>query len=89
MGETRLEKLLERKAQLDNRIKRIQAKEKTQERKRDTRRKILIGGTILALVKRGEWTEAQLVAMLDRGLSQQRDRLLFGLDAEPEPEGEG
>ena len=40
---TKLEKLLEKEAQLKAQIQLAKATERTQERKRDTRRKILIG----------------------------------------------
>jgi hypothetical protein len=48
-------------------------------RREDTRRKILIGATILAKIERGEFDEKKLWAMLDEALSRKDDRELFGL----------
>jgi hypothetical protein len=79
MTEKRLEQLTKKRDQINAQIQQIKAREKGEDRKRDTRKKILIGGTIIKLVKCGEWTEAQLLELLDRELSLDRDRLLFGL----------
>jgi hypothetical protein len=79
MTEKRLEQLTKKRDHINAQIQQIKAREKGEDRKRDTRKKILIGGTILKLVKQGEWTEAQLLELLDRELSLDRDRLLFGL----------
>lgn len=49
----------------------------------DTRKKVLVGGTMLALIKRGEWQEAELMAILDRSLERPADRALFGLQERP------
>lgn len=45
----------------------------------DTRKKVLIGGTMQAMIRRGEWAEAELLAILDRYLHRADDRELFGL----------
>ena len=47
----KLERLLEKEAQLKAQIQQAKAAEKTLERKRDTRRKILIGSAVLARVE--------------------------------------
>jgi hypothetical protein len=56
-----------------------------QERAADTRRKVLVGTSILAKVERGEWTKEKLLAMLDAALTRPHDRELFGL-AVPQPQ---
>jgi len=88
MAETKLsqrEKLLEQQRQLAARIAALDAREKSQERKLDTRRKILIGGAINASIKRGRFTEEQLMSILNRELFTTRDREVFGLL--PRPDG--
>ena len=81
----RLEEITRKRDQLNAQIQQLKARERSEERKRDTRRKILIGGVILKLVKRGDWTQTQLQELLDRELILDRDRILFDL---PPKEGE-
>ncbi len=51
------------------------------ERKRNTRRKILIGELIMAKVKEGQMDSVQLHNWLDQGLAHSDDRALFDLSA--------
>lgn len=76
-----LDKLLEKQKQLAAQIQAIKAREKEADRKLDTRRKILIGGAVLAMVKRGDWPQDKLNSMLDREVHAEKDRALFGLPA--------
>ena len=78
-GTTRLSKLEERRKQIDTQIQRIKAREQQQERKRDTRRKILIGAAVLERVKSERWPEERLHAMMDEYLDKEIDRRLFDL----------
>lgn len=77
---TKLEKLLQKEAQLKAQIQQAKAAERTLEKKRDTRRKILIGAAVMARVERGEWPEADLLRMMDGFLSRPNERALFDLD---------
>ena len=77
---TQLEKLLQKEAQLKAQIQQAKAAERALEKKRDTRRKILIGAAVMARVERGEWPEADLRLMMDGFLSRPNERVLFGLD---------
>ena len=72
----KLEQLKMRQLRLENRLKFLSAK---QARRDETRRKILIGATILAKIERGEFEEKTLRAMLDEALVRKDDRTLFGL----------
>lgn len=83
---TQREKLLEQQRQLAAKIAALNAREKSTERKIDTRRKILIGGAINASIKRGKFSEEQLMTMLNRELFAPRDRALF--DLPPRPDGQ-
>ena len=49
------------------------------ERKVLDRKKMLIGVSILESIKRGEWTESDLLAVVDRGLTRENERAVFGL----------
>jgi hypothetical protein len=79
---TKLELLLEKEAQLRAQIQQAKAAERTLEKKRDTRRKILIGAAVLARVERGEWPQRDLAMMMDGFLSRPHERELFDLDAD-------
>lgn len=74
-----LDKLREKKAQLEARIQAETAKDKVKQRKLDTRKKIVIGGTVLSMLKNGEMTEERLLKMLDKHCKSIADRTLFDL----------
>ncbi len=75
----KLADLLEKEAQIRAQIQTLKQRENEVERKKDTRRKILIGGAILAKIKSGEWKEKQLHELLNPILKAERDRELFNL----------
>ena len=77
---TKLERLLQKEAQLKAQIQQAKAAERTLEKKKDTRRKILIGAAVLARVEHGEWPEEDLKMMMDGFLTRQNERDLFDLD---------
>jgi predicted nucleic acid-binding Zn-ribbon protein len=72
----KLEQLKVQQMRLENRLQAIATR---QARREDTRRKILIGTTILAKIERGEFEEKKLRAMLDEALVRKDDRKLFEL----------
>ena len=75
----KLEKLLQKKKQLEAQIAVVKQREKAEERKKDTRRKILVGSVLMRMVEQGELEHDKLQKMLDRHLSRAQDRALFGL----------
>ena len=77
---TKLDKLLQKEAQLKAQIQLAQAAERTLERKRDTRRKILIGAAVMARIDSERWPKADLLEMMDGFLSRPNERDLFELD---------
>ena len=77
---TKLERLLEKEAQLKAQIQQAKAAERTLEKKRDTRRKILVGAAVMARVDSGRWPKEDLLEMMDGFLSRPNERELFGLD---------
>lgn len=84
----RLEELTQRRDQITAQIQALKAREQAAERKRETRRKILLGAAILAKVQRGEWPESRMLNLLDRELTRAEDRALFGLPEKPTPQSE-
>jgi len=67
--------------QLNARIQKMEASEKAREKKRDTRRKILIGAYYLDKA-RDESTMDEVNKIMDGFLTRQSDRELFGLKTE-------
>ena len=85
---TKLERLLEKEAQLKAQIQQAKAAERTLEKKRDTRRKILVGAAVMAWVDSGRWPKEDLLEMMDGFLSRPNERELFGLSGGDEsPDG--
>ena len=80
--ETKLKQLKARQARIEARKKALLPR---QARKDDTRRKILIGATILARIDRHQLDHADLEAWLDAHLTREDDRALFELPALPSP----
>jgi len=73
-----MEKLLRRRAVIDATLNRIQARKRSDSRKKDTRRKILIGAVIMQEMKNdplnfGAWVNN----LLSERLTKSRDRDLF------------
>ena len=75
----KLDKLKAKEKELKEQIKREQSKEAQQQRKIDTRKKILVGAMLLHRVEQGQFLEAELLIMLDGFLSRDQDRAIFGL----------
>lgn len=73
-----LKAIQERKVSaLRNQMRRVQYRLNTQESKRDTRWKILIGGTVLARAEKDPAAADRLDRMMDEALSEDRDRQLL------------
>ena len=79
------EALLEQRRQIDERLKRLDAREKELARKADARRKIIAGALALEHAERNEAFGEELRGLLDRYVERPADRALFGLGAK-EPE---
>ena len=86
----RMQSLDDRLARLRMEKNRLQARATHAERKRDTRRKILIGGAVLAAIDHegvpGMTANSQLLKWLDDQLSRSHDRAVFDLPARCEPD---
>lgn len=74
--ESKLKALKTRQQRIEARARALASR---RERKDDTRRKILIGATILARIDRRELDHADLEAWLDAHLTREEDRALFQL----------
>ena len=90
MGKARLDQLLKQKFQLEARIKSETAKVRTQQRKDDTRRKIIAGAIALQNFETKPDSEFahELLSLLDRYVVKPKERELFGLPPLPPQEGD-
>ena len=91
--EERLKALEQKQAQIKAQIQALKARDNAQERKDDTRRKVLLGGFVLAQMKKKGIGYNQMTyedARFVDTLNNDRDRALFGLAAKPalSPAGE-
>ena len=73
----RLEKLLEERKQIENRIKQIQAKKNSQKRKLDTRQKILFGVMFQGIIVDNRVNEEVINSAINGYLKNDRDRDLI------------
>jgi hypothetical protein len=85
----KIDDLRKKEAQIKDQIQALKQREREAERKRDTRRKILIGGAVLAKIKRGDWPHQQLIDLVDSELKSDRDRELFDLPVSSSSEATG
>ena len=80
MVTTKLDQLTKKREQLNAQIQALKVKENKKKRKEDTRRKILIGGVVLKMLKEGEMPQERLNQILDKHLDKDADRVIFGLN---------
>jgi uncharacterized protein YhaN len=87
MANNKLKRLIEKREAVNARIKLEQNKLRSDERRIDTRRKVLAGAAVLEWAKRDSAFSARLDAELKAFLVRDADRALFGLprieDARP------
>ena len=86
----RLEKLLEKKAQLDVKIKGVEARARQQSRKHDTRRKIIAGALALHHMEKNpeDAFSKKLLRLLNEYVTRPYERKLFGLPPLPDEAGQ-
>lgn len=73
----KLQKLNEQKAALEKRIAAEEAKKNVQDRKDDTRAKIIIGGAVIADMQLHPETRRGVMEVLNRAVTKPRDRELL------------
>jgi len=82
MSPNRLEALTKKRDEINQQIQALKARDKAKQRKEDTRRKILIGGVIMKMLNNGDLSQERLNNMLEKHLTRDKDRELFGLCVE-------
>ena len=73
----KLEKLLQKREQLNAEIQKARARETAQKRKEDTRRKILLGALVIEMMDKGELDDGVIMKRLEAFLTRDIDRKLF------------
>ena len=73
----RLGRLLDRRNQIENQIKQIQAKENTQKRKLETRQKILCGVILQSMFADNQVEKEAIISAVNKYLKNDRDRNLI------------
>ena len=84
MANNKLKRLIEKRDAVNARIKQEQNKLRSNERKSDTRRKILAGAAVLQWAARDEAFAKLLMAELGKFLVREDDRALFNLPSSKE-----
>ena len=74
---SRLEQLFKKQEELKAQIRKEKNKLSQVERKRDTRRKILLGALMLDMMKKGELDKKKIMKHLDSFLIKETDRKLL------------
>ncbi|MFZ6754164.1 hypothetical protein ACO0KY_12410 [Undibacterium sp. Dicai25W] len=78
MSKPNLDKLLQQKAELEARIQQTRNREMAEERKRDTRRKILAGAYVIKLAENDLRKLGK--ELISAGMLEPRDYVLFGVE---------
>ncbi len=84
MAGAALEKAKKKFEQARARVKKLEARQSKGERERDTRRKIILGASLLELAKTNKQA-AELVARLIAGLTRENDKKAFEKIADARP----
>ncbi len=69
----KLEKLLQKREQLNAEIQKARARETAQKRKEDTRRKILLGALVIEMMDKGELDDGVIMKRLEGFLTRDID----------------
>lgn len=73
---SQLEKLTKKKKQIEAQIAKLKTQEKKKERKEDTRRKIILGGFLMAQIEKDEEAKRIFKACVN-SLTKEHDKKLF------------
>ena len=76
---SKIDKIQQQIQALKEQLKKEKTKQNARQRKTDTRKKILLGAMLMHWVETGEFNEAELLKGLDKFLTRESDRALFGL----------
>lgn len=83
-----LERLRVKKEKLENRLKQLRQQQRYQERKDETRRKIITGASVAAAVRDGVVSPKLLAHVLNKYVTKKNERQFMGLEAKDEVLGD-
>jgi hypothetical protein len=81
MADDPLSRLKQKRDAINARIKAQEARQRTGERRRETRRKVLVGAAVLYRAESDAAFGEELQRMLDKFLARDDERAIFGLAA--------
>ena len=84
----KLEDLLKKREQINAQIQKARARQNAQERKEETRRKILLGALVKEMMDNGELDETLILKRLEGFLTREIDRKLFDFPVKAKAERE-
>ena len=85
MTETQMEKAKRQYEQAKARLHATKARETKQQRKRDTRRKVILGGALIELADRDQPARSMMRRLIGN-LSREQDRKMFDLNVDAHPD---
>ena len=83
--ESRIVSLKAKKDALTARLNALQAKAKTEDRKRDTRRKIVVGAAVIAAIEKDDALARRVRELLARSVTRPNDREVIAELLSPAP----
>ena len=86
--EEQLRKLKEKEAKLKAQFQRVSGRQKAEERKADTRRKVLAGAVILKACESDSALKEKVWPLLEKNIVLNKDRAVFGFALRPESPGQ-
>ena len=82
--EEQKQRLKEKQARLQAQFQKVAGREKADERKADTRRKVLAGAVVLKACETDAALKEKVWGLMEQNLTMNKDRTVFGLPLRPE-----
>lgn len=82
--EEQKQRLKEKQARLQAQFQKVAGREKAEERKADTRRKVLAGAVVLKACETDATLKEKVWGLMEKNLTMNKDRAVFGFPLRPE-----
>ena len=79
-----MQRLSEKKARIHAQFQKVAGREKADERKADTRRKVLAGAVVLKACETDAALKEKVWGLMEQNLTMNKDRTVFGFPLRPE-----
>lgn len=80
-----MQRLSEKKARIQAQFQKVAGRVKAEQRKVDTRRKVLAGAVVLKACETDEALKEKVWGLMEQSLTMNKDRTVFGFPLRPEP----